>query len=246
MKNPQTDAYAAGLVDGEGCIGIAHSNGVYSIRVDVGMTVKASSLLRLLQAQYGGKIRLHRAKTDRWEAAEGWTVHGAEAAAFLLRLQPYLRLKAEQAQIALRVEEIRLNNPLTPTGRARWTEESLTRCAVLKRRMHELNQKGPEAETTGPGRFVARLVAGEWVTDQADLFSDLGWASFSGPWPPSGTTRNGCAYAHPISVPLINGTGSSSPPTLPTPPRHYGRNLSPSEHASVRPSLAAIAKELAD
>jgi hypothetical protein len=228
--NQLTDAYVAGLVDGEGCIGVQHNNDVYAIRVDVGMTTKAAALLWLLRSEYGGRIRIHRRQTERWDAAEGWSVHGVEAAAFIRRIQPYLRLKSEQAQIALKLESIRLELPLTPTGRARWTGDARARCATLKRRMHELNQKGP-VSTPEPGeKLIARLVAGEWVTDQADLFSDLGWESYSGRWPRSGSMRNGFAYEHPIPVRHTVVSGSSSPPTLPGTTTH-GLGIPASQHA---------------
>jgi hypothetical protein len=44
--------------------------------------------------------------------------------------------------------------------------------------------------------------------------------------------------------PRTGGNGCSSLLSTPT-ATPYGRNLSPSEHASIRPSLATIAKELA-
>ena len=242
-----TDAYAAGLIDGEGCIGIAESAGArsYSVRVDVGLTSKARVVLERMQANYGGRLRLSRQETERWDAAETWSMHGQEAAAFLCKIAPHLLLKQEQAGIALRVEEIRLALPKTGTGRSRWSPTALARCAVLKRRMHELNRKGPSIQPPGRRYPFARLVAGEWVTDQTDLLSDLGWAPFSGTWPSSGTTRRGHAYARPTWAPPTSGTGSSSSPLLPTPTASpYGSNMSPSEHASVRPSLESIAKTM--
>jgi hypothetical protein len=250
--NALNDAYAAGLIDGEGCIGIQESAGqrVYSVRVDVGMTTKAMSVLTRLHRQYGGTLRRNRAQTDRWDAAEMWSVFGFAAAALLRRVEPYLILKAEQAQIALRVEDIRLSLPKTPTGRSRWSDDARARCERLKRRMHELNRKGPSIEPLEGRSPFARLVAGEWVTDQTDLFSDLGWEPFSGPWPSSGFMRDGRAYARPTWAPPTSATVSSSLPSvplLPTPVASpYGSNQFPSQHAAVRPSLEAIAKALTD
>lgn len=253
MSHRLTDAYVAGLIDGEGCIGVAEAHsgrkGYFAARVDIGMTTKARALLEMMKAQYGGTVSVHRAKTERWEAAERWTVMGSAAAEFLRRVSPFLRLKSEQAQIALKVEEIRAGLPMTPTGRARWTDEARARCAALKTRIHELNRKGPSTDHPQPmpagARPIARLVAGEWVTNQSDLLSDLGWAPFSGTLPRSGMTRAGVLYELPMWAPRTGGTGSSSSPLLPTPVAStYGSNQSPSQHAAVRPSLEAIARDL--
>lgn len=205
-----TDAYAAGLIDGEGCIGIAHSNGVFSARVDVGMTSKARGLLDALRREYGGMIRNSRPGTAQWDAAECWTLHGSAAAPFLERVAPHLQLKAEQARIALLVQRIVSELPKTRMGRSRWTPAARERCATLKLRIHELNRKGPTTPSTETRPPFARLVAGNWVTDQGDLFSDLGLAPFSGPWPKSGSFHGGCAYGPPTSAQPTAASASSS------------------------------------
>jgi hypothetical protein len=156
-----------------------------------------------------------RAATDDWAEARCWRVSGAAAAAFLSRIAPHLVLKAEQARLGLRLEELRLS--LIPEGkqRARWTDEGLARAAVIKARIHELNRKGPSVDAPSGG--FARLVAGVWVTPQADLFSDLGWESYSQAWPTSGMTRSGSVFELRMSAPPTDGSASSSLPTLPTP-----------------------------
>lgn len=220
MNYRATDAYAAGLIDGEGYIGIARRNGAgqFTLRVDVGMTVKAKALLEELKERYGGHVTLSRKATERWEAAYAWRIHGSQAATFLRQISPYLRLKAEQARLALKVEEIRLSLKQEGGQRSQWTEEARERCAVLKERIHELNRKGPEPQLNpGMGMPIARLVAGQWVTFQSDLFSDLGWQPFSGTWPKSGSMRSGHVYERPTSAPPTSGSGGSVSPGLPTP-----------------------------
>lgn len=208
------DAYAAGLVDGEGCIYVVSTNGgkQFAVRVDVGMTAKAAVLLETLRGRYGGSVSVTRRASERWEEARCWALQGTAAAEFLRRIQPHLILKEEQARLALRVHEIRDSLPRTYGGRSAWTEDARRRCATIKRRIHELNRKGPALPEPTAGYF-ARLVAGEWVTDQYDLFSDLGFQTFSGTWPRAGMTRSGTAYRRQPSVPLTDATGSSSWPT---------------------------------
>jgi hypothetical protein len=190
------DAYAAGLVDGEGCIYVMDSSryGPGSIShypvVEVGMTQKALTVLRLLQRTYGGSLYEMRKATEKWDAAWTWKVQGPKAAEALTGWLPHLTIKAEQARLAIRAEEIRQELPRAGPKRVRWTPEAQERCAEVRKRIHELNRKGPVTDPFPrppfPGaKLVALLVGGTWVTSQGDLFSDLGWAPFSGPWPKS-------------------------------------------------------------
>lgn len=229
--HPLTPAYAAGLIDGEGCILIQESKGpTYHHLVTIGMTEKALAVLRAMQREWGGALKCARPATEKWDAAFAWTVAGDAATRLLTDTQPYLVLKTEQARIALRVAEIKKELPprweSSPGGQRFWTVEARERCATLKLRMHELNAKGPSAglSTSPPGnaRPFAHRVAGEWVRLQADLFSDLGWESFSGRWPSSGMTRGGTAYELPTWAQRTAGFGSSSSPLLPTPRSQNG------------------------
>jgi hypothetical protein len=219
-----TSAYAAGLIDGEGCILIQQSRGPsFHHLLTVGMTEKALAVLHALTERYGGQIKMARAATEKWDAAYSWTAAGQQCTDVLLDVQPHLILKAEQARIALLVAEIRRDLPLrfpgTRSAQRMWTDEARTRCSTLKRRMHELNAKGPTSLHSKPpgAKRIARRVAGHWVTDQSDLLSDLGWEQFSGPWPVSGMTRGGTAYALPTWEQRTDVSESSSSRNLPTP-----------------------------
>lgn len=208
-----TDAYAAGLIDGEGCIYIsAYSGGKqYGARIDVGMSARALRLLEAMQANYGGSIRKTRKRSDRWEAAYAWSLFGKPAADFLRRVHPHLLLKSEQARLAIRLHDMLLELPKHRNGSTAWTSEGRSRAEAMRRRIQELNQKGPQDESE-PGWF-ARLVGGQWVTPQRDLFSDLGYQTYSGTWPRAGMTRSGTAFRLPPLVPRTSVIGSGSWPT---------------------------------
>jgi hypothetical protein len=189
------DAYAAGLVDGEGCIYVQDSvrkgsgRRAYSATVEIGMAEKAKSLLTAMQRVHGGTVKSSRPASDRWAASYAWTVSGTDAERCLERLLPYLVLKKEQARLALLVQQIR--RELVPEGgmHAKWTDEAAMRCQTIKAAIQELNRKGPEVPVPTapiPGRFLARRVGAAWVTNQGSFFSDTGWEPFSGPWPTSG------------------------------------------------------------
>lgn len=214
------DAYAAGLVDGEGCITAktTKANTGMGIRVLIGMATKASEVLKRMQSEYSGTLITQTPVNAKHSDVMTWTVTGAEAAAFLNRVLPHLLLKEEQAVLALKIEEIRTSLPQIGTrDHHRWSPEALDRCQQIYRRIMELNERGPIHQEVTPlgGVEIARLVAGTWVTDQADLFSDLGWEPFSGTWPRSGCMSSGQAYELPTSALPIIASGSSF--LLPTP-----------------------------
>ena len=203
-------AYAAGLFDGEGCLTIGRAakkpGYVYWIRIDIGMSNKALHLLDAMKNQYGGTLRKTRPATGKWEAATGWVLFGKEAESFLRNIQPWVYLKQEQLRLGLALRN--LINELE----GKWTPEARQRGEAMYLRMRELNRKGPQ-EAEGKSGWFARLVGGNWVTPQADMFADLGWEPYAGSWPQWGTMRNGYAYRLRRLVPRISEIGSSLWPT---------------------------------
>lgn len=140
-------AYVAGLIDGEGCIHVEKTRGTYRARLTIGMTEVALHLLQELKGEWGGTLYQLRPATDRWAAAWTWYASGPIAKAILLEVRPYLRLKAEQADLVIQLEEIREGLPArwasSPTGQRRWTSEATEKAVALKERIHRLNAKGP-------------------------------------------------------------------------------------------------------
>ena len=137
-------AYVAGLIDGEGCIHLDVTRRTYyRARVSIGMTEPALALLREMQQEWGGTLYQQRQQTQRWASAWTWHLTGESAANLLRAVQPYLRLKAEQAKLALMVEEIRLALPLRWANQRTWNDEARAACEAIKNRLHTLNKKGP-------------------------------------------------------------------------------------------------------
>lgn len=215
------DAYVAGLMDGEGCIWIAKrmkkksGSVTYSTVVTVGMTRKAFPVLNMLSREFGGTVTLSRKATEKWEEARAWTLSGLRTKEFLRRMEPLLQLKAEQARLGLRLEEIHESLPGVQNGKAVWTDETRERCEKIRCRVMELNAKGPQRLPHVPEKAVpvAQLVAGEWHGMDPSLFSDLGFLPFSGPWPKSGIMSAGIAYRLPGPERPISVNGFSLLPT---------------------------------
>lgn len=145
-----TAAYAAGLVDGEGYIGIhsrQRAGGLryYSGRITVGMTEPALPALEEIRAEWGGSLTKNREETERWAAAWAWSLQGREAVGVCRLLMPYLRVKRQQAAIVIAMEEFKASLPTHRGGLPMWSEDAARTCEMFKVRIHELNTRGPRA-----------------------------------------------------------------------------------------------------
>lgn len=238
-----TDAYAAGLIDGEGCISIQGETkrGIYQPRIDVGMTAKAMPVLEALKNRFGGVINKTRPRLDKWEEAHVWRVFGKPMATCLEALLPHLILKKQQAELALRLYRMVASLPRQPNGHARWSDQARKDGKILKALMQELNRRGPQhTETTG---WFARLVGGTWITPQRDLLTAHGWEEYSGTLPRSGMCVNGRLFALAISERPISEIASG---LLPTPSAAtYGTNQGggAGRVGPIRPSLETMARQ---
>ena len=143
--------YAAGLIDGEGCIHLDVPKGTYRARVSIGMTEPALHILREMQEEWGGTIYLHRPATDRWAAAYTWHVTGESAVALIRAIRPHLRLKGGQADAAVEVEQIRLTLPNRRNGQKLWDDETRAKCEKVRERMRAMNAKGPRVPALSAG-----------------------------------------------------------------------------------------------
>lgn len=220
--------YAAGLIDGEGFIGISHTQAdTYNIRVAVAMVTKGSPILDRMHRAFGGHVSEMKPESERNAAKTRWTVDGAAAAAFLDRVEPHLILKGEQARTALRMWAD-LEASRASGGRKHWTPELRDRCEVAKRKMHDLNARGPVAQT--PQRPDETPVAiyrwGAWWEPEDDLFGPV---EFQGKWPTCGRMISGHVYASPSWQERMPQTSSS--PLLQTPVASEG--LKPSNTMGV-------------
>ena len=108
-------AYAAGIVDGEGCISIYSKsirNGQYkgilkNYHLTVVVTQKDGKLVDWLFGNFGGSVSLHK----KWERLDEkcwmheWTLNYQNASRFLKQILPFLIIKKKQAEIAIRFQD---------------------------------------------------------------------------------------------------------------------------------------------
>lgn len=106
-------AYAAGIIDGEGCITIAKSpvyrnrrqlNPQYQLRVAVVMT-DPSACKWLHEKWPGGFSCLHPERyNSRARKTYAWNLTANKAASFLGAIRPFLKIKHRQAMVAIQFQ----------------------------------------------------------------------------------------------------------------------------------------------
>jgi hypothetical protein len=99
-------AYVAGLFDGEGCISIAKCKPRYSgcspyYRLVVAVAMANEYIPRFLKFHFGGRVSKRNAPTERWKDQWQWHLGSDGAVAFLKAILPYLKLKREEAELAI-------------------------------------------------------------------------------------------------------------------------------------------------
>lgn len=95
-------AWAAGLIDGEGCVLIAkRSERDYQLRLTVAMVHKPT--LDRLRSIFGvGNVRPHvGARPDGWRQKWVWLISARQALAVLELVRPFMITKAGEADLAL-------------------------------------------------------------------------------------------------------------------------------------------------
>lgn len=147
MKNvTEVDiSYAAATIDCEGWVGIARGVGYNRKRVKyqrfnctcrVGTTSKA--LADWLHATFEGGVYFRPSQRTKWKDQYIWTLGSDNLIAFLKAILPYLKIKQEQAKLALEyLDNFQTNDP-------QWRES-------MVQKMNDLNRKGKLVTTNTSG-----------------------------------------------------------------------------------------------
>lgn len=133
-------AYAAGLLDGEGCVAVyeyATKRGYQQVRFDVQISNTDSRPLLWLQATFGGRIS-RRGGVRRGVRRECyyWHLMNAKAAEFLKLVRPFCKIKGEQIDAAIEFRTTYINRHgdyVTPEARTK-RSALIAEIAALKRR----------------------------------------------------------------------------------------------------------------
>jgi hypothetical protein len=125
VATAETDlAWAAGFIDGEGCVSIVQrwtgacstkkSYRYYQLNINVPQ-INKDPLLKL-QKMFGGQIQAIKPTGPRRQSFV-WTIHAALAGRMLSMLVPYLIVKKNEAELALQYQ-----NDVKPRGQGRLTD----------------------------------------------------------------------------------------------------------------------------
>ena len=95
--------YFAGLFDGEGTItlGKIEKQNTYSFGISIAMV--SPRAINDWHSAFGGSIKLREYKNPKWRPLYYWYAYGSRAELILQTLLPYLRVKKEEAELALRM-----------------------------------------------------------------------------------------------------------------------------------------------
>jgi len=134
--------YVAGLIDGEGCIDVKITKGVYvSPRVRINMSVVAIDLLEILKNNYGGRMEYRTSTNLNWSDSATWSLDGyKETCKFLRNIVNHLVIKKEQARLILWMETHIKGQHVSTEVRNAIREE----LKLQKRDSHRLSEKAQE------------------------------------------------------------------------------------------------------
>lgn len=146
-------AYLAGLLDGEGCVGVYCSfselgtrqkvpRPVYKARLTITNTDRR--MLDWVHGRFGGAIISRRAANERSKPVFRWSLQGINRVQALIKaVYPYLIVKQAQADLILRFPANELCN--------QWTKEKTAETRAAKRALYletkRLNKRGPPDAT---------------------------------------------------------------------------------------------------
>lgn len=134
--------YLAGLIDGEACIDVQVTKGVYvRPRLRIGMANNAIALLGLIQNSLGGHMESRESKNPNWQDSTTLSWSGYRQACPVLRnVVNHLLLKREQARFCLWLETNIKGKQVSTEVRDAIREE----LKLMKRDPHRLSEKAQD------------------------------------------------------------------------------------------------------
>jgi hypothetical protein len=134
-------AWAAGFVDGEGCVSVCKSSRkgqpLPYYRADLVVSNTVREPLDRLASLFGGRVVVTREAVGNRKRTFGWKTTGTAHTAEVLReLLPWLTVKREQASLVVEFSQC------FGTIKRQQKKPDRPRLELLKQKMHELNARG--------------------------------------------------------------------------------------------------------
>ena len=189
--------YAAGLIDGEGYIGIQETGGSFQVRLKVSMSDKGLPALHALKNLYGGKVETDRPEDGIRRSTFTWRLTGEAAIRVVRTIRPHLLIKGPAADVALEFATMLEASPRRrPRGRV-WTESMRTRARMLRARIQEANRRGPDPAPPMLPPDASPMAIYRWGWWWEPNESLLGPVEFEGQFPTTGQMISGHVYEGP-------------------------------------------------
>ena len=173
-------AYAAGLIDGEGSIQIVkHRDPTcrqgYKLWLNVTVSMCDPEAVEWANNTFGGSLYTPKAKTSSGRTIYRWSVTTRAAANFLKSIRPFLKVKAEVADIAIAFSAIRYMGSRKPQANldaqeafyVRYRETVDARRGGLSKKLGDKNVEvqsrvGPIRMAAGSGDYY-KWIESSWV-----------------------------------------------------------------------------------
>ena len=143
--------YLAGIIDGEGCIHLEKYQqkgrpcASYNLRIRVSMTDIQAPLF--LYNKFGGNFYTYQSKNLKAKKTYIWQIVNSKGINFLRYIQPYLLVKKNQADVALKFIATLYKPVRHIDGKfSRTRLDALDEREKLKQEMNFLNQRGIKEE----------------------------------------------------------------------------------------------------
>jgi hypothetical protein len=135
-----SDDYIAGLIDGEGYIGLWKRGGIspgYCTGIKVAM-VNSDHVLLELKGRFGGYIEYRHSKQPNHRPSTGWSLRNStQVEPFLRRIAPRLHIKQREAELLLEFCSLRPLHPLYAP------KEKFERAAEIHAEIQAIRWKSP-------------------------------------------------------------------------------------------------------
>jgi hypothetical protein len=148
MTPSDTDlAWAAGIMDGEGCIAIKLDSKKpgwtrHELKVDV--TNTNEPIIRKLQAMFGGGISIPKSQGPNRRRVAHWQIYGRRAAGCLRAILPYMVAKKPEAVLAIEMADTLVAyadyNANSGQGAPRPSDEVLVRRQEIREELQRLKR----------------------------------------------------------------------------------------------------------
>jgi hypothetical protein len=128
--------YIAGILDGEGNVGVLHAHGPQWISARVQITNTDERLIKWLQEKLGGVTRVTNRQTSKQKTAYALIIEDMrDVKYFLNTIKSYLIVKKEQAELLLKFVDSRIKG---------WRNKSYSKEEMeMWKKLGELNRRGP-------------------------------------------------------------------------------------------------------